>query len=215
MKQNLLNELLKKSDLVESYEIADDTDLVWIITTKICRDEIPFEILLDFDESKEVVSVVAMYIIPLNDNFFSKITTISLFMQNQLNAWLQEKGYVGCFSLSFDFGKETAFEANLTYACNIHKELDMPTLLKTIANSIKALTEIVDDIDIVIGKARETPELLDIDDVLYIDKINTPEKITDYELFEKTMIFALHPAFHEFLSKIDEEDSKDDEEIDT
>jgi hypothetical protein len=209
MKQNLLNELLKKSDSVESYEIADDTDLIWIITTKIFSDGTPFEVLLDFDESQEVVSVVRTFIIPLNDNFFSKITTISLFMQNELNKWLQERFYPGSFALSFDFGKGTSFEGTLIYCCDMDKKSDLPMLSLTIGKAIKALIEIVDSIDKLIEKARETPELLDVEDAIFIDKLNTHENITDYELFEKTMIFALHPAFHKFLSNIDDEDSAD------
>ena len=207
-------DLLSKNEYINTYEINEDEGLSWVETTKLCADGTPFEVLIDFDE-EHVISVVKIFAIPLSDRFFSKSTTICLFLQNQLNAWLQQKGCAGSFSLSFDMGKETSFQANLTYCCNILKGEEIALIVKMLRDSIEILIEIVDNIETITKKAKLTPELLDIDDALYIDKINTPEKITDCELFEKSMIFALHPVFHEFLSKIDEEDSKDDEEIDT
>ncbi len=207
-------DLLSKNDFINSFEINDDASLSWVETTKVCEDGRPLEVLVDFDE-EYVISVVKIFAIPLNDRFFSKSTTICLFLQNQLNAWLQQNACAGSFSLSFDMGKETSFQANLTYCCNILKGEEIALIVKMLRDSIGILIEIVDNIETITKKAKLTPELLDIDDALYIDKINTPEKITDCELFEKSMIFALHPAFYEFLSGIDEEDSKDDEEIDT
>lgn len=207
MMKEVLNALSNNS-FINKYELDEETSLAWIETTKVCRDGCPYEVLVDFDSKQDVVSVARIFTIPLNDNFFSKCSTISLFMANQLNSWLQEKGYVGSFSIFFDMGKETAFEANLTYCCNIHKEVDLPMLLRTMSGAIKALIEIADNIQLLIEKARSSPEKLEVDDAIFIDKINEPEKISDSELFEKTMIFALHPAFEDFLSSIDEKDSE-------
>lgn len=207
MMKEVLNALSNNS-FINKYELDDEKSLAWVETTKMCKDGFPYEVLIDFDGNQDVVTVAHIFRISLADNFFSKCSTISLFMANQLNSWLVETGYPGCFSLSFGFGKESAFAGNLTYCSNIHKGVDLPTMIRTMSCSIKALIEIVDNIETFIEKTRRTPELLEVDDAIFIDKINEPEKISDSELFEKTMIFALHPAFEDFLSSIDEKDSE-------
>lgn len=207
MMKEVLNALSNNS-FINKYELDDEKSLAWVETTKMCKDGFPFEVLIDFDGNQDVVTVAHIFRIPLADNFFSKCSTISLLMANQLNIWLAESGCYpgGCFSLSFAYGKESAFSGDLTYCNNIHREVDLPTMIRTMSCSIKALIEIVDNIETFIEKTRRTPELLEVDDGIWIDKIN--EKISDSEMFERNMIWALHPAFEDFLSSIDEKDSE-------